>query len=172
MPYKYADLPKTQHSVFYSYSIVINNVAVGSFEKFSVSFTRAHERIREILFGRGAQTKEMLWSTTDISIDIDHVELYTESMLQALGFQLFTIEDLNQTVNVVEVMRIPGDSIGSIESGLGATPSGHRVITYEDCVPTSVRKEINTGTAKVIESMTLECRRVIGSGLPTRANNG
>ena len=180
MSYPYKDLPSTRHTVFYSYAIMINTAMVGSFEKFSVSFTRAHERIREIYNGQGARTKEMLWSTTDINISVDHVELYTESMLQALGYDLVTIEDLNSTMDILEYMYIPksddpntpGPTAYKYDNPAN-TPNNQldtqRIITYHNCVATSVNKEINTGTAKVVESMTFECRTVSGASLQPHA---
>jgi len=167
MPYPYASLPNTQHSVFYSYAITLpgREKAIGSFEKFSASFTRAHERIREVFFSRGAQTKEIVWSTTDIQVSIDHVELYTESVLQALGFPIYTIEDLNTTLDIQEFMFMPSTP-GSPQDAPSPN-TNHRMITYKDCVATSASKDVSTGTARIVESMTFECRTVIGSGLPT-----
>ena len=174
MAYPYRDLPSTQHSVFYSYAIQIDGVPVGSFEKFSVSFSRTAERIREIYHSRGARTKEMLWSTTDIQVSVDHVELYRESIIQALGFDLVTIEDLNRTVNIMEFMYIPNTNPPEktefrYDAGPGSPDNisgAPRLITYQDCVATSASKEINTGTTKVVESMTFECRTVTGENLP------
>lgn len=173
--YPYKDLPTTQHSVFYSYAIEIDGHAVGSFEKFSVSFSRTAERIREIYNGRGARTKEMLWSVTDIQVSVDHVEMYHESMLQALGFQLVTIEDLNRTVDIIEVMYLPnedepGRNSFAYNSGQNSPDNlngDFRSISYIDCVATSADKEVNVGSTKVIESMTFECRTVRGTRLPS-----
>jgi hypothetical protein len=166
MPYPFDSLPNTSHSVFYSYAITLPGQAegIGSFEKFSVSFTRAHERIREVLFKRGAQTNEIVWSTTDIQVSIDHVELYNTSMLQALGFQIYTIEELNTTLDIQEYMYIPSAPGSPTEAP--TANSSHRMITYKDCVATSASKDVSTGTARIVESMTFECRTVIGSGLP------
>ena len=167
MPYPYRALPNTQHSVFYSYAITINNKQVGSFEKFSSSFSRTAERIREVYFSRGAQTKEIIWAGTDIQVSIDHVELYQTSILQALGFQIYTIEDLNQTIHIHEMMFIPNNPMQSANTeDPGSNNSEYRLITYEDCVATAANKDVNIGSAKVLESMTFECRTVTGMNLP------
>jgi hypothetical protein len=156
--------PNTAHSVFYAYSIVTGSGApIGSFEKFGSSFTRTHERIREIMNSRGPITKEIIWGGTDIQVTLTKVELYDQAMLQALGMEIFTIEDFNQVIDVVEYMYIP-DQPGSPQQ-LGSYPGGggKRVITYQDCVPTNATKDVDTTTAKVAENMTLECRTVRGT---------
>ena len=88
MPYPYNALPNTQHSVFYSYAITVGSgKQIGSFEKFSSTFSRTAERIREIYFSRGAQTKEIVWAGTDIQVSIDHVEMYQTSHLSGGCFR-------------------------------------------------------------------------------------
>ena len=168
MPYPYNALPNTLHSVFYSYAITVDGVGqIGSFEKFSSTFSRTAERIREVYFSRGAQTKEIVWAGTDIQVSVDHVELYQTSILQAFGFQIYTIEDLNQTIHIHELMYIPNNPTlsGNVEDP-GSTNTTYRMLTYKDCVATAANKEVNIGTAKVIESMTFECRTVTGINLP------
>jgi len=168
MPYPYNALPNTQHSVFYSYAVTVGSGAqIGSFEKFSSTFSRTAERIREVYFSRGAQTKEIVWAGTDIQVSIDHVELYQTSILQALGFQIYTIEDLNQTLHIHEMMFIPNSPVQSSNTeDPGSANTEYRLITYEDCVATAASKEINIGTARIVESMTFECRTVTGQNLP------
>jgi len=145
-----------------------NNVEIGSFEKFGSNFTRTHERIREIWFPTGPQTTEILWGGTDISITITQVELYNQSLFEAFQIDIFSIEDFNQTVDILEIMHIP-ESPGStqetptiIGEGKGAGLST-RVITYKDCVPTNVTKDLDQSSAKVAVNMTLECRTVVGA---------
>jgi len=170
MPYPYNSLPNTAHVVFYSYAITIGSGAqIGSFEKFSSSFTRTAERIREVYYSRGAQTKEIIWSGTDIQVTLDHVELYQQSILQAIGFQIYTIEDLNQSLDIHELMFIPAQP-GSPTLPPESNEGEIRIITYRDCVATNATKEVNITSAKIVESMTFECRTVTGEGLPISVN--
>ena len=165
--YEQTSFPNTAHTVFYAYSIVINNGdPIGSFEKFGSSFTRSHERIREILFSRGPITKEIIWGGTDIQVTLNRVELYDIALFEAFGIQIFSIEQFNQVIDVVETCHIP-ESPGAPDTppatSTGSTPyASKRLIIYKDCVPTNVTKDVDTGTAKVAETMTLECRTVEG----------
>jgi hypothetical protein len=156
-------LPNTAHSVFYAYALATpkHQDPIGSFEKFGSSFTRSHERIREVMFSRGPITKEIVWGGTDIQVTLSKVELYKEAALQALGVNIFTIEDFNIVIDVFEYMyipNVPGDPTQDADA-----PGQTRTIIYKDCVPTTISKDVDTTTAKVIESMTLECRTVEGS---------
>jgi len=159
--YPVTTLPNTAHSVFYAYSIIAGQSGqpIGSFEKFGSSFTRTHERIREILFARGPITKEIIWGGTDIQVTLAKVELYKEAIFQAMGFPIYTIEQFNQVVDILEIMKIPA-APGS--SRIPAAPSSSRIVVYKDCVPTTVSKEVDPSTAKVVENLTLECRTVEG----------
>lgn len=156
-------LPNTAHSVFYAYAIATSAHPdpIGSFEKFGSSFTRSHERIREILFSRGPITKEIIWGGTDIQVTLSKVELYQEAIFQALGVNIFTVEDFNIVVDVFEYMYIP--AVPGAPQQAAEAPGSTRVIVYKDCVPTTVSKDVDTTTAKIIEAMTLECRTVEGS---------
>lgn len=164
--YEIESFPNTAHSVFYAYSISVGDgTPIGSFEKFGSSFTRTHERIREVLFNRGPITKEILWGTTDIQVTLTKVELYQEAIFQALGVEVYSIEHFNQTVDIVETMYIPDKTaLSATNEPPTALPATlhTRVIVYEDCVPTNVSKSVDTSTAKVAEDMTLECRTVRG----------
>ena len=167
MTYPVASFPNTAHSVFYAYTIVGNNVEIGSFEKFGSSFTRTHERIREIYFPSGPQTTDILWGGTDISITITQVELYDKSLFEAFGINIFSIEDFNQVVDIMEVMHKPQlpDNPQHAPTVVGddrGDSLATRVITYKDCVPTNVTKDIDQSTAKIAVNMTLECRTVVG----------
>ena len=159
--YPVTTLPNTAHSVFYAYSIIAGQSGqpIGSFEKFGSSFTRTHERIREILFARGPITKEIIWGGTDIQVTLAKVELYKEAIFQAMGFPIYTIEQFNQVVDILEIMKIPA-APGS--SRIPTAPSSSRIVVYKDCVPTTVSKDVDPSTAKVVENLTLECRTVEG----------
>lgn len=161
MGYPTNELPSTIHSVFYSYTLSVGNgTPIGSFEKFSVNFSRTAERIREIFYNHGPKTKEIVWAGTDIQVSIDHVELYEKSILQALGFTIYTIEDLNQALDITETMYVPASRTST---DAPTAPSAIRTIQYLGCVATSASKEVNVGSARIIESMTFECTTVIGS---------
>jgi hypothetical protein len=164
-------LPNTAHSVFYSYAITTGPATsfIGSFEKFGSSFTRTHERIREVLFSRGPITKEIVWGGTDIQVTLSKVELYSEPMLKALGIDIYTIEDFNFSVDILEYMYIPStpgipSQVPGGNNGQGGNvQSAARVITYKNCVPTQAAKDVDTTTARILETMTLECTTVVGA---------
>jgi hypothetical protein len=160
--YPLTTLPNTAHTVYYAYSIIAgqSGVPIGSFEKFGSSFTRTHERIREILFNRGPITKEIIWANTDIQVTLTKVELFKQAILQAFGFEIYTIEQFNQVVDVVEVMAIP--PVPGTPQQPAGTPNTARYVVYKDCVPTNVTKDVDTTTPKVNENLTLECRTVEG----------
>lgn len=156
-------LPNTAHSVYYAYSIMASSVPgfpIGSFEKFGHTFTRTHERIREIMFNRGPITKEILWANTDIKVTLTKVELFQQAILEAFGFSIYTIESFNQVVDVLEVMAIP--AVPANPTQPAGVPTTARYVVYKDCVPTNVTKDVDTTASKVTESLELECRTVEG----------
>ena len=152
MAYPQTAVPETQASVFYAYTITIDNVEIGTLEKFSSKSTRTVERIREVLFSRGPETREIVWGGTDTSVDVEKVELYKESLLEAVGRDIHTLEDFTFTVDILEVMQLP-PSLGG----------GIRTLCFEKAVCSSWGKSQSTGQARVVESMTFEVRRVTGS---------
>lgn len=152
MGYPQTSAPNTAHSVFYAHSIHVNGIEIGSFEKLSIREARQGvERIREILFSRGPEVKEIVWGGVDISLDLSRVEMYNRAVLEAFGFDIFSLEDFNQVVNIME-MQINPPSIGG----------GKRVLTYMDCVASDKSKDIDTGTTRIVESMTFQCRTIRG----------
>jgi hypothetical protein len=150
MAFPQTQVPNTQHTVFYAHSIHVNGVEIGSFERMSVSSTRTTERIREILFSRGPEVKEIVWGGTDINVSLGRVELYNNAMLEAFGLSIFTIEDFNQPVNITEIQFNPNNN-------------GQRTITYIDCVASDISKDIDQGTVRIVESMTFQVRTIRGT---------
>jgi hypothetical protein len=150
MGYPQTAVPKTAHAVWYAYSIHVNGVPLGSFEKFGAKSTRTVERIREILFSRGAEVNEIVWGGTDSDVDLSHVELYTASIYEALGVQIFALEDFNFPVTITEVMTLPTD------------PGGLRIVDYVDAVCSNWGKDLDVTGAKVIETMSFAVRKVQG----------
>ena len=150
MGYPQTAVPPTSHSVWYSYSIHINGVPIGSFERFGAKSTRTHERIREILFAPGAEVNEIVWGGTDTTVDISRVELYTKNIYESFGFQIYALEDFNFPVTITEVMTLPTD------------PGGRRVVDYVDAVATDWGRDLETTGSKVVETMTFQVRKVQG----------
>lgn len=105
-------LPYFDHVPFYAYLIRLNNLNVGSIQKISVNSDRQEvQTIREIGNSRGAEIKEFTWGGVNTTIDIERIELYSSSLMQALGYPLFySLEDFNFTFDIQElVMKADGD---------------------------------------------------------------
>ena len=149
MSYPQTQVPNTQHSVYYAHSIHVNGIEIGSFQRVSIRFSRSLERIREILFSRGPEVKEIVWSGTDITIDVTRTEMYQKSMFEAFGFEVFTLEDFNQPVNITEMQFNPNDN-------------GKRILTYMDCVPADHSKDIDLGKPQIEEAITFWVRTARG----------
>jgi len=149
MAYPQTQVPNTQHTVFYAHSIHVNGIEIGSFQRMSIRQSRTTERIRELLFSRGPEVKEIVWGGVDITIDVNRVELYNKAMLQAFGFEIYSLEDFNQAVNITEMQFNPNNN-------------GKRVITYMDAVASDLSKDIDLGTVHIAESMTFQVRTIRG----------
>lgn len=150
MGYPQTAVPNTAHSVWYSYSIHVNGVPIGTFERFGARSTRTVERIREIFFARGAEVSEIVWGGTDTSIDISRTELYRANIYELFGFQLYALEDFNFPVTITEVMTLPTD------------PGGRRIVDYVDAVASEWGRDLDTTGSKVVETMTFQVRKVQG----------
>lgn len=138
--------PSGTHAVFYSYAIVVGNTAIGSIERVSMRATRATERIREVLQSQGPIVKEIVWGGTDITLDCSRVELYSLSVIEAFGSGKTSIEVFNSRVSIFE------------QRYTGADLTSKRTITYHDCVASDWGKELDTGTARVVETVTFQVR--------------
>jgi hypothetical protein len=138
--------PSGTHAVFYSYAIVVGSTAIGSIEKVSMRATRSTERIREVLSSQGPIVKEIVWGGTDITLDCSRVELYSLSVVEAFGSGKSSIEVFNSRVNILEQRYENADA------------TKVRTVTYVGCVASDWGKEIDTGTARVVETMTFQVR--------------
>lgn len=155
MAYDTVSIPNTQHTVFYAHSIHVEGKEIGSFERFSMRSSRTTERIREIAASRGPIVKEIVWGGTDISIDLSRVEIYNRAAMEAFGFSIYTLEDFNQPVNISELQWNPGSDPTS--------DAPDRTLTFTDCVASDWSKDIDTGTARIVESMTFQVRTIVAS---------
>jgi hypothetical protein len=152
---------------------MFNGFEIGSCESFSASSSRTSERIREVLFKRGAETKEIVWGGTDTNITLNRVELYDTSVLMAFGYQIFSLEDMLFPIDISEIMQIPAKTPSTGEPPSGV--NGVRVLTYKDAVATAWGKTIDQGTVRIVETMTFEVRvvrgrQLTGSTVPTVGN--
>ena len=134
------------HTVFYAHTLSLNGNTIGSFGKYSTSSSRTNERIREIKNSTGPEVVEIVWGGTEITVELSRVEIYSSNLFQAMGFQIFTLEDLNQPINIIEMQRAPNGSV--------------RTITFEDCVASSWSKDLDTSTAHIMESMSFDVRHI------------
>lgn len=148
MGYPQTSVPNTAHSVFYAYSIHVNGYEIGSLERFGSSSTRTVERIREVLFSRGPEVKEIVWGGTDTTVNLSRVELYATSMLEAFGQEIFALEDFNTPVNITEICTLPDGS--------------KRILTFVDAVASSWGKDVEIGTVRRVETMEFAVRKVTG----------
>jgi len=145
-------LPLTPHTVFYAYSITVYSRGaqreIGSFEKFGQRSTRTVERIRQVMYSTGARVVDMVWGGTDITLELNRVELYTKSLVEEFGFSTpVSLEHWNSFVNINEVT-------------VRASTKKLRTLTFTNCVASDFSKDIDTGTARVMETMTLQASYV------------
>jgi len=170
-------LPYVKHVPFYAYLMRLNNISVGSIQKITINSDRQNvQTIREIGNSRGAEIKEFTWGGVDTTIDIERIELYSSSLMQALGYSLFySLEDFNFTFDIQEFVYKADNDPGTVDAyvDLGQdelshirTPSGEvnnsliRSVTYKDCIPIKWAKTIDKGTIHVIETMQARCRKI------------
>jgi len=151
MGYPQTAVPNTAHSVFYAYSIHVNGVEIGSLENISETSTRTVERIREVMFSRGAEVKEIVWGGTDTSVTMNRVELYNNAILESFGVEIFALEDFTFPVNITEIMQLP-EALGG----------GKRVLTFKDAVAENWSASKDTGTVRIVETLGFAIRVVRG----------
>lgn len=150
--YPQTAVPNTDHSVWYAYSIHVNNQAIGSVERISSRSSRTVERIREVLFSRGPEPSDQVWSGTDTTLELNYVELYEKSVFEALGGSgIYALEDWVTVFNITELMRTPSGAI--------------RILDYVDCVPSDWGRDLDSGGSKVVESLTVSVRKIQARGL-------
>jgi hypothetical protein len=149
-------LPATLHSVFYAYTITTSNnsaaagtepTEIGSFEKFGQRSTRTVERIRNIFYSSGSRVIDMVWGGTDITLELSRVELYTQSLMAVFGISTPSLEHWNAFVDVHEIRTNTDGTVNTL--------------TFKDCVASDFGKDLDTGTARVIETMTLQASYVM-----------
>jgi hypothetical protein len=169
--------PSFSHTVFYAYLIKVNGNLVGSIQKMSIRGERGHERIGEINYNgvgeQGLQYKDILTGYEDITIDLEHIEFYTMSFMQAIAnaSNYTSLSTFNFAFDIEEYLygqkghqALPG--VAAIPSPLPVVQPGTppatsakllRTITYVNCVPTSYSKSIDRGTIHIAETMTVAC---------------
>lgn len=165
-------LPSFKSVPFYAYLIRLNNINVGSIQKITVNSDRQEvQRIREIGNSRGAEVKEFTWGGVNTTIDIERIELYSSSLMQALGYPLFySLEDFNFTFDIQELILKANEDQNPRRFGylplaptLEEVQTGNsliRNITYKDCIPTRWSKTVDRGTLQVVETMQVFCRKI------------
>ena len=135
-------LPPTESksAVFYSYEVKVNGQKVGTLQSFSPSSTRDLERIREIAYS-DIDTLEIVPGRTEHQLQIDKIELYTKSLIEALGYEPVSISDLSHSLTIVETMHRPDGT--------------KRKMSYDRCWINSWNKQINANNVTITESVTL-----------------
>jgi hypothetical protein len=165
-------LPSHGHSVFYAYVIEINGNYIGSIQKVSIAGSRDQQRIGEIYYNRQLEWREILWGYESVTLDLSHVEFYTNSFLQSIGGEgIVSLEYMNFSFNIVEMQYCHSQSSVLANQTVFAPGTAQdrteaesailqRTISYNKCVPTSYTKTIDRGTVHVVEDMKVECTSV------------
>lgn len=158
-------IPKTETVVSYAYKIFYDkigttNTPIGNLQGFSPSYNRAIDRIRQL--GGADDTIETLPGRTDITISIDRLELYDESLLNSLrdehlpsgeGGQVNAgLENDVEPFNIMEYVVNPNTGV-------------ERVISYQKCLIQSYSKTIREGTITVVENAVVQPTSVAVSEL-------
>lgn len=153
--YRYGQGVSPQHPTWFSHVITFQGKPVGSLQTLNMRQSRAAERIREINARRGPVVKEIVWGGNDVEIDITRVEIFDDTLFTAIGvtsvFDLYSLDDVNFRFDIVEIQYKPGETTPANRS---VSTQVQRIITYEQCVPTSFSKNLDLGTPHVIENMT------------------
>ena len=141
-------IPHTKTVVSYAYTITANGTSLGTLQGFNPSSTRALERVRE-LRNEIDDMVEIVPGRSEFTIQIDKLEMYSENVLQALGFSDFEdISKLRTPIQIVETIKDP-------VSGKG------RTVSYVNCWIQNVAKTIREGTITVSETVTLWPEKII-----------
>lgn len=141
-------IPNTKAAVFFAYDIMINGNVVGTLTRFSPNASKRVERVREISTRAGGRALEMIPGTTDISIDVEKLRLYKESLFNALGFPIYSIEDLNSPFDITETLT---------------DPEGIREHTiYHSCLLSSYSRAVSTGNTLIAETATIQVAYISG----------
>ena len=140
-------------TVFYAYTISIGGVSVGTCEQFSEKSQRQVERIREIprSQGQGPSPVDIVWGGSDVTLELQRVELYNKSLLNVFGAAGF-LDFANTFLDVTESLFMPNDAKGK--------PQSPKVTTFKDCVVSNYSKQIQTSQARIMETMTVEVRYI------------
>jgi len=118
---------------------------IGTLQGFNPTSNRAVERVREIM-NEVVDTVEIVPGRTEFSIQLDRLETYEETLMDALGLRDF--DDLSQItdgIQIVEEIRGPASRGGVI-----------RKIAYNGCWIQSTAKTVREGTITVNETVTLQ----------------
>ena len=143
-------IPNTKTAVFYAYDIIMNGRTIGTLSRFNSSFSKTVERIREVSISAGARVTDLVPGTTDISVDIEKFRLYRLSLYEALGYQIFSLEDFIDPFDIQEVMQHPDGK--------------QETIIYHICLLSSYGKTVSTGSTMVAETATIQVSYVTGLG--------
>lgn len=145
-------IPSTTTVASYAYTVKANGKVIGTVQGFTPSANRNLERVREIL-NEVNDIVEIVPGRTEFQITLDRLEIYTESMVEALGFGDFEdISTITDPIQIVEELRGPA-SLGN--------PS--RIIVYERCWIQNWTKTIREGTITVVENVTLWVERIVST---------
>jgi len=138
--------PNTKTEVYYSYEIKANGVKIGTLQRFNPSQTRTADRLREIANNGGAII-EIVPGITDFEITIAKSKIYTEAATDAFGYDVKTLQDIVDPIDIVEKSYHPDGTV--------------KTYTWKDCWITRYGKTVAVGTTINAEDITLWPTEVI-----------
>ena len=143
-------VPNTKTTVFYAYDIFMNGRQVGTLSRFNVTGSKDVQRIREVSTVGAARVIDLVSGTTDLSADIEKFRIYRQSLFEAMGYSIFSLEDLIDPFDIQEVLTHPDGN--------------QETIVYHICLLSQYSKTITTGTAYVAETATIQISYISGVG--------
>lgn len=164
-------VPITRSEVFYSYTIVIGEIDVGTLRTFNPAQARTHEYVREIAT-KGGHIYEGVPGTTDYTVRLEKVRLYNEVLHNAFGISSYDIQNQINAIDIRENIYGPSqynpqdDTISSTGKNTTLNDSADNlqqidVLTYEGCWITDWGKTISTTAVTVVETMTVKPTRIV-----------
>lgn len=145
-------IPKTTTVVSYAYELEIDGETIGTLQGFNPSQTRELQRIRAIDFELFDDTFEIAPGRTDLTITVEKLEVYKESLLSYINSGVMPAEGIVQMIrpfNIIETIADPGN-----------TKRPAKIVVYRDCWISNYSKSVKEGTITVLEQAQIMVRAI------------